>query len=57
MNDNEQHLPAPSLWPFTVGAGVTLLAFGIVASLLFSVLGALLVAYGVVNWIREVLHD
>jgi hypothetical protein len=53
---NEHHLPSPSVWPFTLGAGVTLLAFGIPTSLLFSVMGALLMALGLVGWIRELVE-
>jgi hypothetical protein len=46
-----------SVWPFTVGAGVTLMAFGVVSSLLFSAMGVVLLAYGLAGWIRELRHD
>jgi hypothetical protein len=46
-----------SVWPFSVGAGVTLMAFGVVTSLLLSVLGVVLVAYGLAGWINELRHD
>jgi hypothetical protein len=46
-----------SVWPFTVGAGVTLMAFGVVTSLLLSALGVVLLAYGLAGWIRELRHD
>lgn len=49
----EQHLPEPSVWPFVLGAGLTLLAFGVVSSLAFSILGILLVGYAVVGWIGQ----
>jgi hypothetical protein len=46
-----------SVWPFVAGAGVTLLAFGIPTSLLFSLAGALLMAWGIAGWIRELVHE
>jgi hypothetical protein len=55
VSDNE-HLPAPSVWPFVVGAAVTLMAFGVTTSLAFSMVGAILLAWGVVNWVRELRH-
>jgi hypothetical protein len=51
-----EHLPAPSIWPFTVGAGVTLMAFGVATSLALSALGVILVAWGLVSWIAELRH-
>jgi Cytochrome c oxidase subunit IV len=51
-----EHLPSPSMWPFTIGAAVTLLAFGVVTSLLLSALGLVLLAFGLVGWIRELRH-
>ena len=46
-----------SVWPFVVGGGVTLMAFGVAASLLFSVLGVLLLAWGLSGWIAELRHE
>jgi hypothetical protein len=46
-----------TVWPFTVGAGVTLMAFGVVSNLLLSALGVVLLAYGLAGWIRELRHD
>lgn len=48
-----ERLPAPTLWPATVGAAVALIAFGIATSLALSALGVLLLAYGLVGWIKE----
>jgi len=48
-----EHLPAPSLWPVTVGAAVALMAFGIATSLVLSALGLLLLAFGLFGWIQE----
>ncbi len=52
----EEHLPSPSVWPVTVGAGVALLAFGIVTSLALSALGLALLFWGVFRWVQELRH-
>ena len=53
----KEHLPPPSVWPVTLGAGVTLLAFGIPTSLWFSLFGAVVMALGLVGWIREMVRQ
>lgn len=50
-------LPAPTIWPVTVAAGVALLAFGAVTSGVFSAVGALTLLLGIAGWIRELRHD
>jgi hypothetical protein len=50
------HLPAPSVWPFTVGAAVALMGFGVATTLALSGLGVLLLAFGLVRWIQELRH-
>jgi hypothetical protein len=52
----DEHAPSPSVWPFTVGAGVALIAFGIATSLALSALGALLLFCGVYRWVQELRH-
>jgi hypothetical protein len=54
---NEPHLPAPSVWPATVGAGVTMMAFGVVTSLYFSAAGVVVLALGLLGWIEELRHE
>lgn len=54
--EHEVHLPAPSFWPLTVGAGFSLLAFGVATSLALSVLGLVLMAWGIARWIQELRH-
>lgn len=51
------HPPASSTWPFVLGAGVTLLLFGLLTSLAFSLLGLVLAAMALAGWIREVRHE
>ena len=51
-----EHLPAPSIWPATLGAAVALMAFGVATSLALSALGIVLVAFGLFGWIQELRH-
>jgi hypothetical protein len=51
------HLPGPSMWPFVLGAGVSLLAFGVLTSLLFSVVGAVMFGIALAGWIEELRHE
>jgi len=51
-----EHLPAPSMWPATLGAAVALMAFGVATSLALSVLGVVLLAYGLFGWIQDLRH-
>jgi|DewCreStandDraft_1066081.scaffolds.fasta_scaffold47153_2 hypothetical protein len=49
-------LPAPTIWPAVLAAGITLLAMGLVTSLVFTLAGALVGALGLGGWIRELRH-
>ena len=49
--------PAPTLWPITIAAGLTLLAWGTVTSPIFSAVGALLFLVGIAGWVRELRRD
>jgi hypothetical protein len=51
-----EHLPSPTVWPFTVGGGATLLAFGLLTSVALSLLGVLVMAWGLYGWIQEMRH-
>ena len=51
-----EHLPSPSVWPVTVAGGVTLLAFGALTAVGLSILGAVLLAWGLYSWIQELRH-
>jgi len=53
---NHIHLPAPSVWPLTAGAGFSLMAFGVATSLALSALGLILLVWGVWQWIQELRH-
>jgi hypothetical protein len=51
------HLPAPTVWPCAAAAGITLLAFGLVTTLAFSLAGALLLALALGAWLRELFRE
>jgi hypothetical protein len=52
-HDVDMHLPAPTVWPFVMGGGVTLAAFGVPTQLYwFCGLGVVLLAWGLVGWIQ-----
>ena len=51
------HLPSPSVWPFVLGGGVTLMAFGVPTNLLFSLVGVILVAWALAGWIGELRRE
>jgi hypothetical protein len=53
-------LPAPTAWPLALALGNALVFFGMLTDVSVSVLGSILVLFGVVGWFREVLpheHD
>lgn len=63
MSDHEErgahtetiHLPAPTAWPLVLALGFTLLCAGLVTNAVISVLGGVLILFGVVGWFRQVL--
>lgn len=50
----EIHVPAPTVWPFVLAFGCTLLSAGLVTDVSVSWLGAVLSLAGCVGWFREV---
>ena len=54
MSDHgSEHLARPSIWPLTVGGGFALLAFGLLTSVALSILGLVLMGWGLYGWIQE----
>jgi hypothetical protein len=51
------HLPRPSIWPAVAGLGITLLGFGLLTSLLFSLAGGLALAGALAGWIGQLRHE
>ena len=53
---SEPPLPETSVWPVVLAGGMALLLFGVVTSLSFSVVGALLIVAALKGWIGDLLH-
>lgn len=51
------HLPSPSLWPATLGLGLTLLGAGLLLHVALGVAGALLSAYAIVQWVADLRRE
>ena len=49
-------LPHESLAPITLAAGIALLAFGLLTSLVFSVVGIATMGWALATWISEMRH-
>ena len=56
-HDLHHELPHESLSPITMAAGIGLLGFGLLTSLVFSVVGLMVMAWALANWIREMHHE
>jgi hypothetical protein len=53
----EHELPHESLSPITLATGIGLLGFGLLTSLVFSIVGIGLMAWALASWIGELRHD
>ena len=53
---DEHALPHESLSPITLAAGVALLAFGLLTSPVFSIVGIVTMAWALASWIKEIRH-
>jgi len=51
-----ERIPQPTAMPAATALGVTLIAFGALTSTIVSIAGALLTAFAVARWIKE-MHD
>jgi hypothetical protein len=45
------------MWPFVLGAGVTLAAFGVATSYYFIIVGVLLAVWALIGWIEDLRHE
>ena len=53
---DEHELPHESLSPIMLAAGVGLLGFGLLTSLVFSVVGLVVMFWAIARWIEEMRH-
>ncbi len=51
-----EHGASPSVWPVTLAGGLSLAAFGLVTSLAFTIVGAVITLLGLAGWIGELRH-
>lgn len=51
------HLVKPTYWPMVLALGIAFALWGIVSSPIISVIGLLLFAFALANWIGELRHD
>jgi cytochrome c oxidase subunit I len=51
------HLPAPSLWPLVLAAGLTVFALGLVTHWIFVPVGLFLFALGMARWVQQPLFS
>ena len=49
--------PAPTIWPAALATGVTLLAVGLITSVVVAVAGASLAAASLVGWVRILMSE
>jgi hypothetical protein len=57
VRGEEHGLPHESLAPITLAAGIGLLAFGLLTSLVFSIVGLVTMAWSIATWIGEMRHE
>jgi hypothetical protein len=50
-------IPPPTVWPAAVALGITLLAWGVVASPIILVFGLVLFGVSLGGWIGEIRHE
>lgn len=51
------HIPAPSYWPMVLALGIVLLAYSLVSSWWFTMLGTLLFVVALIGWIGALRHE
>ncbi len=51
-----EHLPRPTYWPAVLAVGVTMIAWGLAASLLITLVGLIVLGIAVWGWIGELRH-
>jgi hypothetical protein len=51
------HLPKPTVWPAVTALGISFLLWGLVSSLLISLVGAIVFAVSITGWIGDIRHE
>jgi hypothetical protein len=51
MNEHPDiHLPAPSFWPIVLAFGFSLIAIGVVSSIIISIIGVMVTLFAITGW-------
>ena len=53
----EIHLPGPTILPFAMAIGITMIVIGTTITWLLSILGGIIFLVTLVKWIRDTRHD
>ena len=53
----EDIVPSPTYWPVVMALGITLIAFGIVTTLLITLIGGILIAISLVGWMGDIQDE
>lgn len=56
LEHGEHELPHESLSPITLAAGIGLLGFGLLTSLVFSAVGVVVMGWALARWIEEMRY-
>jgi hypothetical protein len=51
------HLPPPTIWPVTTAFGVAVAGLGLVTVEPISIVGLLIMFWGIYSWIQELRHE
>ena len=51
------HLPGPSILPFAMGIGITLIVVGTTITWFLSILGGIIFIWTLVRWVRDTRRD
>jgi hypothetical protein len=50
-------IPPPTVYPATLSLGVTMMAFGVVTSLIITLAGTVIFLFGVAGWVEDLRND
>ena len=53
----EQEMPKPTIWPAALAVGLVAAAFGMITSGIFFFVGVALVVLAVVGWMRDLIEE
>lgn len=51
------HLPAPTILPFAMGIGITLIVVGTTITWFLSIIGGIIFIWTLIRWVRDTRRD